>query len=214
MTLAISLFFDILRSPKTTDRNQREEKGKTRFGNPEAVVGKDGPTVALGDRCQDRIQLIVQHAAAHGPQQKDQGIDLSRGQPHGTRAGAPAAHDKPHTENQTAHDLSRVDGMQKIDILQGYPAKGFGIGDAEHGDNHRRKHDLQHGHVPEVEDACQTPGTAESRLFQRHAESDADEQARQKSGRRIQCSASKKGLNHPTASLQTRRPGTRPQRCK
>ena len=59
MVAVTSFLLNVLRTPKTTDRGQRDEKGKSRFGNAKAVVHEDDAAAGAGDRVQERIDLVI-----------------------------------------------------------------------------------------------------------------------------------------------------------
>ena len=107
------------------------------------------------------VDLVEEHASDHGPDQEDHGIQPAGCNSHSRCAWTPSRHGKAHAKDQTADDLGSVHRGQKVDLIAlDHPYRHKEV-QPEHGRNHGREHDLEDGHIAEVEDAGQLPGAAE-----------------------------------------------------
>ncbi len=182
-----AFLFDILGSPEAGHGDHRQTQAEAGLRYTKAVVNKNDPCVTpFIERLHDGEQFIEKDAAEHRSQQKDEGIDLARRQPYRSRAGTPAAHDKPDAEHQSADDVGSINGGHEVQLFRSCPAKRDAVGKSQHCGDQRTEHDLEHRHVPEIEYPGKPFRTAETGSFESHPEEQADDESRQEGLRRIQ----------------------------
>ena len=197
------------------DRHGKHQQG---HGQVQALRQRQGTGVPpLVERTDDRVGLVEEHAAQDRPDQEDQRVPFAHRQAGQRRAGAPASHDEADAEQHAAGGLRAPVGVEHIKFGGRDQPPGGEILQTDQGCHDRREHDLDDGHVAEIEDARETAAAAEAGLFEEPAEEEADQSRGQQTGGRVEQIAREKGGDHdhclltnqaaakPPAKTQTRK---------
>ena len=128
------------------------------------------------ERLDQRVDLGEHQRARVEAGPVDQAVQPAGGGGRQRGPRAVAAHHEPDAEHQAADDLRREVGGHEVDQRQVEEADPREVGDAEHRGHDRREHDLEDGHVVQVELRRQLARAAEAGALQGEPEPEADDE--------------------------------------